>query len=79
MHLYPDGAIDTFTNVGGTSWLNDDHIKVFSINHEHFRVDDEEKAAEKEGLYDTAIRDTIEEEIIAAIERMKDDEKEELP
>ena len=31
------GTIDTFTNVGGNSWLNDDHITIYS-DKEHFET-----------------------------------------
>lgn len=31
------GSIDTFTNVGGNSWLDDDHITIY-IDKEHFET-----------------------------------------
>lgn len=35
LYIYPDGRIERFTNVGGNSFLDDDHGVICSINHEH--------------------------------------------
>lgn len=42
LYLYPDGSTDEFVNVGGNSWLNDDHIKIYSCNHEYWDFDIED-------------------------------------
>lgn len=34
LYIYPDGELYEFTNIGGTSWLNDDHFKICEINGE---------------------------------------------
>ena len=49
IYLYPDGSVDDFVNVGGNSWLNDDHITVARINHEHWDIPEWE--FDKEGNY----------------------------
>lgn len=40
IYLYPDGEVDYFENVGGNSWLNDDHKVVARINHQYWDLPD---------------------------------------
>lgn len=40
LYLYPDGSTEEYTNVGGNSWWNDDHIgTIYSCNHEYWDDD----------------------------------------
>ena len=45
VYLYIDddgnGTIDTFTNVGGNSWLNDDHFTIYRDREHHNTMMDE--------------------------------------
>lgn len=41
LYLYTDGEIEVFNNVGGNSWINDDHLVIWTTNgYEYTNVDD---------------------------------------
>ena len=35
LYIYPDGETLHFVNTGGNSWLDDNHVVVYSCNHEY--------------------------------------------
>ncbi len=58
IYLYPDGEIYGFENIGGNSWLNDDHILVYK--HKARQYEDEDIEAYKEAeqwLLDSIVDD----------------------
>ncbi len=41
LYLYPDGEIEVFNNVSGNSWINDDHLVIWTTaDYEYTNVDD---------------------------------------
>ena len=73
IYLYPNGEVDYFSNPGGNSWLNDDHIVVARINHQYWDIPEYEYDAD--GNYSpedlSYLRETIYDEIDTFIERAK--------
>lgn len=67
MNAECEGTVDTFINVGGNSWLNDDHITVISYRPLYDDIPKEEREEFFEGYRDeyinlvTAALDDIEE------------------
>lgn len=71
--------LDTFVNVGGNSWLNDDHYTIYS-DKEHFESVFDSYGDEKELLaaatnYDTAKADEVFHQIM---EKVAEDEDEDI-
>lgn len=63
MYLNPDGSylLDTFENVGGNSWLEDDHITLCSHTSECDMWDDIEDIADLAEIIDEPLEYVIEE------------------
>lgn len=72
LYLYPDGTIDTFVNIGGNSWLNDDHITVYRCDHQN---DQEEEPEEWESWMEDDLRASIEGYIESVIWEYEQEEK----